>query len=125
MQNSSRSIGEPAPMGPVLCVKGAAKRFRFVALLFLAAVFGSPAVAEDTCTSCHEQGAKLSKSAHASLSCDSCHVKHKQSPHPPKVPKPVCTDCHTQQGADYESSIHGQTAKKGGAAPDCSLCHGG
>jgi cytochrome b subunit of formate dehydrogenase len=92
-----------------------------LALLFLAV---PPSRAEDTCTGCHEQGAKLGKSAHASLTCSSCHVKHEEYPHPANIPKPVCTSCHTQQGADYAVSVHGQAAKKGGAAPDCSLCHG-
>lgn len=95
---------------------------QLLVLLFAVAICGR---AEDTCTSCHNQGQKLAKSAHASLECSSCHVKHEQYPHPAKIPKPVCTDCHTQQGADYEQSVHGQAAKKGGAAPDCSMCHGG
>ena len=90
-------------------------------LIWAAAI---PARAEETCTGCHEQGQKLAKSAHSSLTCTSCHVKHEQYPHPAQIPKPVCTDCHTQQGTDYELSVHGQAAKKGGAAPDCSLCHG-
>ena len=92
-------------------------------LLFAAAVV--PARADDTCTGCHEQGQKLAKSAHSSLDCTSCHSNHEKYPHPTGIAKPVCTDCHTQQGSDYAMSIHGQTAKKGGAAPDCSLCHGG
>ncbi len=111
MRNSFPFISVPAPVG-------------FAALLFLVAAVAIPAYAEDTCTSCHDQGPKLAKSAHSSLDCSSCHVKHDQYPHPAKIPKPVCTDCHTQQGADYDLSVHGQAAKKGGAAPDCSLCHG-
>jgi cytochrome b subunit of formate dehydrogenase len=51
-------------------------------------------------------------------------VKHEEYPHAANTPKPVCTDCHNQQGADYDLSVHGQAAKKGAAAPDCSLCHG-
>ncbi|HEY3835579.1 MAG TPA: cytochrome b/b6 domain-containing protein [Bryobacteraceae bacterium] len=82
------------------------------------------ASAADSCTTCHDQGQKLAKSAHSSLSCDSCHVQHETYPHPPKIAKPVCIDCHSQQGTDYEQSVHGQAAKKGGAAPDCALCHG-
>jgi cytochrome b subunit of formate dehydrogenase len=112
MRNSFPFISVPAPVG-------------VVTLLFLVAAAAIPARAEDACTSCHDQGQKLVKSAHSSLDCSSCHVKHDQYPHPAKIPKPVCTDCHTQQGADYDLSVHGQAAKKGGAAPDCSLCHGG
>ena len=78
------------------------------------------------CTSCHEQGQKLAKSAHAELSCDTCHEKHETVPHPANIPKPVCSNCHADQAGDYDKGVHGQ-ARKGGndAAPDCSLCHGG
>jgi cytochrome b subunit of formate dehydrogenase len=93
-------------------------------LLVLCAAAALSARAEDGCNACHDQGQKLAKSAHSSLACSTCHVKHDEYPHPAKVPKPVCTDCHAQQEADYESSVHGQAAKKGGAAPDCSMCHG-
>jgi cytochrome b subunit of formate dehydrogenase len=96
----------------------------FIVWFVLLSLSAFAARAEDTCTACHDQGQKLVKSAHASLSCTTCHVKHEDYPHPPKIPKPVCTDCHTQEGADYDLSVHGQAAKKGGAAPDCSLCHG-
>jgi cytochrome b subunit of formate dehydrogenase len=94
--------------------------FGFVWIL----AFAVSAHAQDACTTCHDQGQKLAKSAHASLSCGSCHIKHETYPHPAKIAKPVCTDCHSQQGDDYAQSVHGQAAKKGGAAPDCSLCHG-
>jgi cytochrome b subunit of formate dehydrogenase len=119
MRNSFQSVSEPALSRRVT------DTFKSVTLLFLFAAAVMSARAEDTCTSCHEEGQKLAKSAHSSLSCDSCHFKHEQYPHAAKIPKPVCTDCHAQQGADYELSVHGQAAKKGGAAPDCSLCHGG
>ncbi|MEO8593028.1 MAG: cytochrome b/b6 domain-containing protein [Candidatus Solibacter sp.] len=77
------------------------------------------------CTSCHEQGAKLAKSAHGSLSCDTCHESHEKVPHPANIPKPACVTCHTDQAGDYDKGVHGQ-ARKGGneGAPDCSLCHG-
>jgi cytochrome b subunit of formate dehydrogenase len=111
MQTSSKRFGVPA--------------FVWVAVLcLLSAAVAIPARADDTCTGCHEQGQKLAKSAHASLDCTSCHSSHEKYPHPANIPKPVCTDCHAQQGADYAMSIHAQVAKKGGAAPDCSLCHG-
>jgi cytochrome b subunit of formate dehydrogenase len=93
-------------------------------LLALCLLVLTAARAEDTCTQCHDQGQKVAKSAHSSLACGTCHVKHEEYPHPAKAPKPVCTDCHTQQGADYQISVHGQAASKGGAAPDCSMCHG-
>ena len=77
------------------------------------------------CTSCHDQGAKLAKSAHASLTCDTCHESHDKVPHPANIPKPACVTCHSDQAGDYDKGVHGQ-ARKGGneGAPDCSLCHG-
>jgi cytochrome b subunit of formate dehydrogenase len=84
---------------------------------------GSEAPAD--CTSCHEQGQKLAKSAHSALSCDTCHESHDKVPHPANIPKPACITCHADQAGDYEKGVHGQ-ARKGGneGAPDCSLCHG-
>ena len=105
-------------------LNGAGLQFITRLLLVFCAAAMLPASAEDNCTPCHDQGKKLAKSAHSSLACSTCHVKHDDYPHPAKIPKPVCTDCHTQQGTDYDLSVHGQAAKKGGAAPDCSMCHG-
>jgi cytochrome b subunit of formate dehydrogenase len=104
--------------------------------IFAAAVVGliswaglaPPARAADNsaCSACHEQGAKLAKSAHASLACASCHLKHEAYPHPANVPKPACSQCHQSQERDYERGAHGQAVKNGNAgAPDCALCHGG
>jgi cytochrome b subunit of formate dehydrogenase len=123
MRNRFQSISVPALRGLAVCLKSVT--LLLGTLLFLGAASSTSARAEDTCTACHDQGQKLAKSGHSSLACSTCHVKHDEYPHPAKIPKPVCTDCHTQQGADYELSVHGQAAKRGGAAPDCSLCHGG
>jgi cytochrome b subunit of formate dehydrogenase len=104
-------------------------RLSFVALgLFLGAA-GATLFAADTaktdCTSCHEQGQKLAKSAHAGLPCESCHESHEQYPHPANIPKPVCGTCHPDQAGDYASGVHGQARKNGNeGAPDCALCHG-
>src|ERR1039457_1595473 len=46
------------------------------------------------CTSCHEQGEKLAKSAHAALPCNPCHEPHEKVPPPANTPKPVCGTCH-------------------------------
>src|SRR5260370_35424961 len=43
------------------------------------------------CTSCHEQGQKLAKSAHAPLTCDICNESHGKVPHHANIPKPPCT----------------------------------
>ena len=77
------------------------------------------------CSSCHDQGQKLAKSAHTGLTCDTCHEQHEQYPHPSGIPKPACTTCHQDQAGEYASGVHGQAAKNGNAgAPDCGMCHG-
>jgi len=77
------------------------------------------------CTTCHDQGQKLAKSAHAGLPCDTCHESHDKYPHPANIPKPVCTTCHADQADDYASGVHGLARKAGNeGTPDCSLCHG-
>ena len=44
---------------------------------------GAAAPAQAECSSCHgDQAAKLPKSAHAELSCDTCHDSHEKYPHP-------------------------------------------
>uniref|UniRef100_Q02BX5 Cytochrome b subunit of formate dehydrogenase-like protein n=1 Tax=Solibacter usitatus (strain Ellin6076) TaxID=234267 RepID=Q02BX5_SOLUE len=95
-----------------------------------AGISGTPLYAAGTeapprCTSCHDQGQKLEKSAHSSLTCDTCHESHDKVPHPANIPKPACVTCHADQAGDYEKGVHGQ-ARKGGneGAPDCALCHG-
>ena len=96
-------------------------------LWWWAAVAAQPSLGADdtTCVACHdEQGQKLAKSAHASVACASCHLKHDDYPHPANVPKPLCSQCHQGQEKDYERGVHGQAAKANAAAPDCGLCHG-
>jgi len=86
---------------------------------------GCWAAAPAECTSCHDQGQKLAKSAHAGLTCDTCHQSHEEYPHKAGIPKPQCATCHADQAGDYESGVHGQARKHGDAsAPDCSICHG-
>jgi len=81
--------------------------------------------AKTDCTTCHDQGQKLAKSAHAALTCDTCHEKHDQYPHPANIEKPACVNCHTDQAGDYAQSAHGIARKNGNdGAPDCALCHG-
>ncbi|HKE20977.1 MAG TPA: cytochrome b/b6 domain-containing protein [Bryobacteraceae bacterium] len=77
------------------------------------------------CTDCHEQGQKLTKSAHSALACDTCHESHDQYPHKPSIPKPECATCHTDQAGDYAHGVHGLARRSGNeGAPDCALCHG-
>ncbi|HYW44791.1 MAG TPA: cytochrome b/b6 domain-containing protein [Bryobacteraceae bacterium] len=77
------------------------------------------------CSSCHDQGQKLEKSAHTGLTCDTCHESHEKYPHPANIPKPACITCHQDQAGDYANGVHGQARKNGNeGAPDCALCHG-
>jgi cytochrome b subunit of formate dehydrogenase len=98
--------------------------------LFLFGAAGANLKAADStapvnCTSCHDQGQKLEKSAHAGLTCDTCHESHEKYPHPPNIPKPVCTSCHQEQAEKYADGVHGQARKSGNeGAPDCGVCHG-
>lgn len=83
------------------------------------------AAAESPCASCHDSGEKVSKSGHATVACQQCHVKHEEFPHPEGVPKPVCATCHAQQAGEHARSIHGRQLKAGNAAaPGCDTCHG-
>src|SRR4051812_35516944 len=88
-----------------------ALRLGSVLLGLLAGVTGGPLRAADAppaeCTSCHEQGAKLAKSAHAPPPCDTCHKKHENFPPPAGVEKPACVTCHADQAGDYAQSAHG------------------
>jgi cytochrome b subunit of formate dehydrogenase len=99
-------------------------------LLFLGAGAASIQAADKAapaadCTSCHEQGQKLTKSAHKDLTCDTCHDSHETYPHPANIPKPQCVTCHADQAGDYASGVHGMERKAGNeGAPDCAMCHG-
>jgi len=98
--------------------------FLFILLITAGSLFAAPAKEAAGCGTCHDQDKKLAASAHAGLTCDTCHEQHDKYPHPLGIPKPACTNCHQDQATAYESSVHGQAAKKGGAAPDCAVCHG-
>jgi cytochrome b subunit of formate dehydrogenase len=80
--------------------------------------------AQSDCSSCHDQGQKLLKSAHAALGCRTCHDKHEKYPHPKDTATPECASCHQTEAGDYDRSVHGLAVKKGDAAADCSICHG-
>ncbi|MCS7024051.1 MAG: cytochrome b/b6 domain-containing protein [Bryobacteraceae bacterium] len=81
---------------------------------------------EADCKSCHDAEAKVSASAHASLSCDTCHDQHTTYPHPQGVEKPACATCHSQQAEATSKNVHGLALKAGNTgAPDCATCHGG
>ncbi len=97
----------------------------FCLLLWAGVPHRAHAAADTNCSSCHDQGQKLAKSAHAALDCTSCHDNHEKYPHPAGIAKPACTSCHESQAGDYARGVHGQAVKNGNAgAPDCAVCHG-
>jgi cytochrome b subunit of formate dehydrogenase len=92
--------------------------------LWGAAGVGRGETAEGTCSACHDRGKKLAVSAHAALTCVSCHARHEDFPHPAGVAKPACSQCHAEIAAQHARSVHGQALKNGNAAaPDCAVCH--
>src|SRR5208283_4423818 len=104
---------------------GARPGIALLAFIFWAAAGRLVAAPPLNCASCHDQAQKLPKSAHAGLTCDTCHESHDIYPHKAGIPKPQCANCHADQAGDYESGVHGQARKHGDeSAPDCGLCHG-
>jgi cytochrome b subunit of formate dehydrogenase len=86
----------------------------------------SPVASNDLCLTCHsDAGDKLKTHVHATVACQSCHLKHEDYPHPEGVPKPQCSTCHANMASDYAHSAHGMATRAGNkAAPDCATCHG-
>ncbi len=101
------------------------------AMLFLALTVSARPVLSQTagqlpCASCHADKAQALKgSAHAALSCTTCHVGIKSFPHPRRVPLPTCAECHAKQNAEWAQSVHGKAWASGNkTAPTCQTCHG-
>jgi cytochrome b subunit of formate dehydrogenase len=99
---------------------------RFPGFVFLLTLGICPALTAADCVACHTvQAGKLPASAHAALTCDTCHSGHETVPHAANLPKPECATCHSDQQQEFEKSVHREEQKKGnGAAPGCSNCHG-
>lgn len=78
------------------------------------------------CATCHTDKAQaLKSSAHAGLSCTTCHVGIKTFPHPKNITLPKCSQCHAKQANEWAHSVHGKLYAAGNkAAPTCQVCHG-
>ncbi len=100
----------------------------------------APPSSED-CAACHESGPRVGKrkageapgfnaaalkaSPHAGVDCTSCHADIKELPHPDKLARVECGDCHSEEQKQYSASVHGRKAAAGDAyAPGCKSCHG-
>ena len=82
---------------------------------------------------------KLGASNHGALPCQACHTDIKDYPHPKRIAKPNCADCHADPaaavpksiqdalGAEACASCHGSAheVQKAGRLPtkECSTCH--
>ncbi len=67
--------------------------------------------------------ALLETSVHKGIECTSCHTG--EVPEGAAMPAPVCSTCHPEIHARYETSIHGKLQTRGiSSAASCSSCHG-
>ena len=105
--------------------------FRFITLMFLAAVWALPAQAEQgmaidpaTCLGCHSNKFSVhdfAASVHGKNACTSCHVditdlpKHMRGEI--KVHKVACERCHKRENAEHYNSVHVQKDVR------CANCH--
>ncbi len=61
------------------------------------------------------------------VDCGQCHQYHFRAPEHPAFSgiKRACSECHPQQQAAWELSVHGTSSAKGHPeAPTCTTCHG-
>lgn len=70
---------------------------------------------------------KFGESAHASLTCVSCHadLEGKELPHAEGLASVNCGNCHSAEQELHAKSLHGKAVARGDAlAPRCRDCHG-
>jgi cytochrome b subunit of formate dehydrogenase/uncharacterized protein with PIN domain len=101
----------------------------------------APQIKNEDCAGCHEAAARAGKrqagvppgfnaaalkaSPHAALDCTSCHSDIKEVPHPDKLARVSCGQCHSDEQAQYSASVHGKKAAQNDPyAPACKQCHG-
>ncbi len=118
-------------------------RLTFAAVILAASLFGSQTGApkSEDCAGCHDaapqagrrepgvppnfNAAALKASPHAPLDCINCHADIKEVPHPEKLARVDCSQCHPDEQAQYAASLHGVAAARGDQyAPGCKVCHG-
>ena len=64
-------------------------------------------------------------SVHGAITCTSCHPDCEELPHGVRTAPAQCGDCHADQQAEYEGSVHGQATENGRQqAARCHDCHG-
>jgi formate dehydrogenase gamma subunit len=107
-----------------------------VGLVFLALSLSSASAllaADQECLACHGEAgiksdagksisidpAKHAASAHGVLGCKDCHTDIKEFPHPKKIVKVQCAQCHADEAKSVPASVHSMLSK-----PACASCHG-
>ncbi len=78
------------------------------------------------CLACHDgiNAGKYTGSVHGSNLCASCHIDVREIPHPEKLAKVNCSNCHNTESQIYTASDHGRAVKAGVSAAGCLDCHG-
>ncbi len=79
------------------------------------------------CLTCHDdiKPDLYTASVHGKNLCTSCHADITVLPHPDKLNKPVCNQCHRIEAEIYNSSDHGVALKAGiNEVASCRNCHG-
>lgn len=141
-------VSRPVPGGERRAVPSRVPRGFVPATLFaLGVLAGAAAPGQDTdCVGCHANAAKLrealgdpgravdrllvdpgrlSRSVHASKSCEECHLDFGPHPHAEGRTTAGCADCHEKAAEVHAGSIHGRTVEgKAGLPVACSACHG-
>ncbi len=65
------------------------------------------------------------KSVHSDLECTDCHTDAVGDPHPEKLAKVNCGNCHEDEADDFAQGNHGKLLASGNPnAPTCASCHG-
>ncbi len=112
----------------------------FFILSVLLINFAAFAQSNDDCLMCHEDQSlttvrngkvkslyvkpnALKNTVHQYVECASCHKDAAVTdfPHPEKLKKVNCGDCHALAQKEYKYGVHG---KKSVHSPDCKECHG-
>jgi cytochrome b subunit of formate dehydrogenase len=78
------------------------------------------------CFACHEDVPEghYASSAHGGNLCISCHNDIRELPHPEKLNKVQCANCHRIEAEVYNSSDHGKAVQSNVPAATCTTCHG-
>jgi predicted CXXCH cytochrome family protein len=80
----------------------------------LAASPAMSALTNEDCLECHED---YKAYVHGSVSCADCHTGITELPHPEKLKKPACGDCHETAQTAFSKSVHGRHEMQ------CKECH--